>query len=150
MINIFIIKIKISYIECDKMKKSTQYTISIIAGLLLLAFGILYNIHDQTSKIISLIFITAGIMAIVVGAIKFNHVGKGLTHDERTARLNARAISYSWLVTFAAVTLLYWIDHFKLVNLSLSQVLGILFFTMILSSGVLQWTFQRKGVLNED
>ena len=136
MINIFITKIDILYKECEKMKKSTQYTISIITGLLLLAFGIIDTITNLTSKVISLIFINAGIIIIVVGLIRINQLGNGLTHDERTRKLGARAVSFSWTITFVAVNLFYWINYFKVVDLNLSQVLGLLFFIMILSASL--------------
>ena len=118
------------------MKKSTQYTISIITGLLLLAFGILDTVTNLTSKVISLIFINAGIIIMAVGLIRVNQLGNGLIHDERTRKLGARAVSFSWIITFVAVNLFYWINYFKVVDLNLSQVLGLLFFIMILSASL--------------
>lgn len=71
--------------------------------------------------------------------------------DERLARaLGARALSYSWLLTFVLVNILFWIDYIKVLTLSASHILGILLFTMTLSAGAMQYFLKKRGIINED
>lgn len=128
------------------MKEKKQYAITIIAGLLLISFGISCQLAGFANEIISLIFANAGVIMVVVGVMRFNRHGGGLTKDERTRELGARALSYSWLITFVMLNVIFWIDYFKIIELTLSHGLGILLFIMVLSAGILQWIFKRKGL----
>ena len=129
----------------EKMKERKQYAITIIAGLLLIFLGLIYQLTDFANEIISLIFINAGTIITVIGVIHFNKFGERLTQDERTRMLGARALSGSWLITFVTLNIIFWIDYLEIIGLAISQVLGIMLFVMVLSAGILQWILKRKG-----
>ena len=128
------------------MNERKQYVITILAGLLLISLGVFYQLTDLANEIISLIFINAGTIITFIGVIKFNRFGAGLTQDERTRKLGAIALSYSWLITFVTLNIIFWIDYLEIIRLTISQGLGIMLFVMVLSAGILQWILKRKMV----
>lgn len=131
-----------------KIKK--QYTMTIIAGILLVFLGIFYQISSLAKGMIPLIFMNAGTILIVIAVLAHNRYGAGITQDERTRTLGARALSYSWLLTFFLVNVLFWIDYTKVLTLSASHILGILLFTMTLSAAIIQSFLKKRGIINED
>jgi len=131
------------------MNKKKQYVITIIAGLLLISIGIFYHLTDLANENISFIFINVGTVMIVIGVIQFNKSGAGLSQDERTRKLGARALSYSWLITFVTLNIIFWIDFLEIIRLTISQGFGIMLFVMVLSAGNLQWMLKRRGIAND-
>ncbi|MHA1873276.1 MAG: hypothetical protein ACTSVB_04095 [Candidatus Heimdallarchaeaceae archaeon] len=131
-----------------KIKK--EYTTSIIAGIVLVFLGIFFQISNLAKGIIPLIFMNAGTIMIVIAVLAHNKYGAGITQDERTRAIGARALSYSWLFTFVLINVLFWIDYTKIIELNTSHVLGIIFFTMILSASIIQSLLKKRGVINED
>lgn len=127
-----------------------QYMTTIIAGIILVFLGIFFQISGLASGIIPLVFMNAGTILIVIAVISHNRYGAGITQDERTRAIGARALSYSWLLTFVLVNILFWIDYTKVLKLSGSHILGIILFTMTLSGGIIQSFLKRRGVINED
>lgn len=130
------------------MKK--QYLVTIIAGIILVFLGIFYQISNLAKGVIPLFFMNAGTILIVIAVLSHNKYGAGITQDERTRALGARALSYSWLLTFVFVNALFWIDYTKVLTLSASHILGILLFTMTLSAAVIQSFLKKRGIINED
>ncbi len=131
-----------------KIKK--QYAMTIIAGILLIFLGIFYQISSLAKGVIPLIFMNAGTIMIVIAVLAHNKYGVGITQDERTRALGARALSYSWLLSFVVVNVLYWVDYTKMVALTVGLALGIMLFTMTLSAGIIQMFLKKRGTIDED
>ena len=66
-------------------------------------------------------------------------------NDEWTKKLGTYAATYSWLLTLVFIALLFWIDYFTVVELTVTQALGTTLFVMVLSMNVFRWYFSRKG-----
>ena len=131
-----------------KIKK--EYAMAIIAGIILVFLGIFFQLSDLAEGIIPLVFMNTGTILMVIAVIAHNRYGAGLTQNERTRALGARALSYSWLLTFVLTNILFWIDYTKVLTLSASHILGIILFTMTLSAGMIQSFLKKRGVINED
>ncbi|GEM_PF-3833595 len=65
--------------------------------------------------------------------------------DERTNKLSAYAASWSWMITFITVTILFWIDYVKYIEFSASQMINIIFWLMLLSLMIARWVVFTKG-----
>ena len=65
--------------------------------------------------------------------------------DERTRKLSAYAASWSWLITFITVTILFWIDYVKYIDFSASQMINIIFWLMLSSLMIARWVVFSKG-----
>jgi hypothetical protein len=104
-----------------------------ITGLLLMALGFIYQALNLAGNLISLIFINAGIIVLVISTLKYNRLGAGIDQDEMTRKISSRALSYSWLLTFTTLNIIFWLDYLKLFNLTVQSLLGFLIFLMIFS-----------------
>jgi amino acid transporter len=109
-----------------------------IAGMLSVAF-------QEVDKSISISLISIGLIIFVVTVFRLFRKGDLPDKDERTKKLAAYGITYSWLLTLVLIAVLYWVIYFKLVELTAGGVLGILLFFMIVSSNVFRWYFMQKG-----
>ena len=65
--------------------------------------------------------------------------------DERTIKLGAYGTSWSWMLTFIFVALLYWGDYVKLIQIPASAALGLVFFFMTVTMIAFRWYYLRKG-----
>lgn len=131
-----------------KIKK--EYAMTITAGVILVFLGIFFQASNLAKGIIPLAFMNSGTIMIVIAVIAHNRYGAGITQDERTRALGTRALSYSWLLTFVLINILFWIDYTKVLTLTKDHILGILFFSMTLSASIFQFFLKKRGVLNED
>lgn len=127
----------------DKMEKytKTMYSIAVIlimAGVFVVAF-----VDGYQEMAISLINI-GGVM-IFITFIRAKRFKNGPMKDERTVKIGSYGLSYSWFVTLIVVAMLFWIDYFELVQLTVDQVLGLLILVMAVTAKGFQWYLFRKG-----
>ena len=128
------------------MKKEKEYKTSIIAGMLLMAFGSFFYFSELASNVVSLIFINLGIILVVVKTIQLNKFGAGVVQDERTRKISTMGISYSWLITFVFLNILFWVDSLQIVSMGLNQGVSIVIFVMILSAVFFKYILKRKNI----
>jgi len=65
--------------------------------------------------------------------------------DERTDKLAAHAASWSWMITFITVTILFWIDYVKYIEFTATQIINIIFWLMLFSIMITRWIIHSKG-----
>lgn len=126
------------------MNRKKKYVVSIIAGLFLIVLGFLYQIFNIAGNVISLIFINAGIIVMVVAVMKYNKLGAGVVQDEMTRTVSAQSLAHSWIVTFVVMNMLFWIDYLQLVHMSSQVIFSILIFTMLISATLFKQLLYRK------
>ena len=129
------------------MKKAKKFSLYLIAGTILVLLGLFYEIMMDPNEILTIIFVTGGSVIILTSVLKYSTYGE-VSHDERTRRLGSAALSVSWLITFILVNVLFWIDYFELLDLTVAQNMGIILFFMVLSGAILQWLYRKKGDIN--
>ncbi len=110
----------------------------IVAGLIMIAF---LDTHAQ----IAISLINIGAVMVFATFIKMKRMRKGAIRDERTVKIGAYGLSYSWLLSIVLLSVLFWVDHMKLVQLTVTQVLAIMIFVMAFSARGFQWYLFRKG-----
>ncbi|WMW23996.1 hypothetical protein RE474_07755 [Methanolobus sediminis] len=94
---------------------------------------------------IGISLVNIGTIAIFITFIKAKRYRNGPVKDERTIKIGAYGLSYSWLITFILISLLFWVDNFEIVMLTVKEVLAILMVTMIVTAKGIQWYLFRKG-----
>jgi len=100
-----------------------EYNIRILLGIALLLLGIAVEIiWNGVYSPLTSGFVAAGIAFIIGSAVKHLKFGEGPDRDERTMKLNAFALAYAWLVTFAFMSLLILLDRY-MVKLTVSRLL---------------------------
>lgn len=66
-------------------------------------------------------------------------------HDERTKKISGMGFTYSWLAVFLFVSLLAGLDAVNMLNLTISQVLAIIFLFMLLGTYMILWYYDKKS-----
>ena len=122
-----------------------KYVHRLILGIALMTAGVLSKAFLDTDILIPIILINTGLIILVVTAFSLFRRGDLPDRDERTKKLAAYGITYSWLLTLVVITVLFWVQYFELAELTANGVLGILLFFMIISANVFRWYFMRKG-----
>jgi len=125
------------------MEKKYLYTL--VLGITIMVAGMLSIAFQEVDKSVSISLISIGLIILLVTVFRLFRKGELPDRDERTKKLAAYGITYSWLLTLVLITVLYWMEYFKLVELTVGGVLGILLFFMIVSSNVFRWYFMQKG-----
>lgn len=126
------------------MQRKHAHT-TIVAGLLLILLAIVYDLALGVDPVITLTFVNAGTIMIVIAAIALNRAGRDQPQDERTRKLGAYGLAKSWFVTFIGLNLLFWIDYLELAALTARHIVSILMALMLLSALVFQWNYKRHG-----
>jgi O-antigen/teichoic acid export membrane protein len=126
------------------MKKQTKAWWLIAKGAVLAALmlAVLWRGVNtvSVSAVISMI-----IAAIVVGFLRWKRTAEVPEGDERTKKLGAYAATYSWLLTLVLIAVLFWVDYFTVVKMTVAQALGTTLFVMVLSMNMFRWYFYRRG-----
>lgn len=78
-------------------------------------------------------------------ALRLWRSGEDIEADERTKKIGAYGLSYSWLLTLILLFLLFWIDRLALIALTAGDVLLAAILVMTISAKLFQWHLSRKG-----
>lgn len=122
-----------------------KYKYKMLIGLGILLAGMLVTAFLEVDILIPIVLINTGLIVFLATVFKLFKSGDLPDKDERTKKLAAYGITYSWFLTLVLITVLTWVDYFKLFELTARGVLGILLFFMIISANVFRWYFMRKG-----
>lgn len=130
------------------MKKEYKYYIGIGAAEFLVAIilQIFWSGIDTiwVSRITS-ILITVGIVSIALGVGRHMIYKERPEEDERTKKISALTLSYSWIVTLVLVGVLLLLDKWDIFKMTVMQALGLTMFVMIVVAIVAELYLKRKG-----
>jgi len=122
-----------------------RYKYSLYAAIIAVIIGVIASILQVGNGDVSNILINIGVAIIAVLLVRLKRTGNLPEKDERTQKLGAYGLSYSWFITFLVLNLLFWIDRLQFVQLSVSSVIIILFILMLVTAKGFQWYFLSKG-----
>ncbi|MCO5381116.1 MAG: hypothetical protein NHB15_02490 [Methanosarcina barkeri] len=125
------------------MKKEYKYRLAL--GVVLILAGILSAAFFEVNTSIPIFVITMGSVIFVITAFRLFKNGELPDSDERTKKLAAYGITYSWLLTLMLIAVLFWVEYFKLIELTTEGTLGVLLIFMSISANVFRWYFMRKS-----
>ena len=123
----------------------TRYVIKIAAGAILAAAGFLLPFLIDGIEALSSILVTIGLVTIAVVVMRYWRFRDELESDERTKKLGAYGLSYSWLLTLIFLAVLFWVDYLGVLALTVDSVLLSTILLMGLSARIFQWYFFRQG-----
>ena len=121
------------------------YRYKLVLGITIMLAGMLSAAFHTFDMSISIFLINLGLILFVITAFRLFRLGGLPDRDERTKKLAAYGITYSWLLTLILIAVLYWVDYFKLIKITVGGVLGILLIFMSISANVFRWHFMQKG-----
>ncbi|MBD3238186.1 MAG: hypothetical protein GF332_00905 [Candidatus Moranbacteria bacterium] len=120
------------------MTNKRQYLILISLGLILMFLGFVLSHFNIISELSGLVFLNGGIVLSVVSILKFNRFGAGVTQDEMTRNFSSQSLAYSWLITFVAVNIMFWIDYLGVYKFNAQSIFTIIIFLMLFSSAIIK------------
>jgi hypothetical protein len=117
----------------------------VIFGLFFLAIGVIQHLTGTGSEATTGMFVTSGVVVLVFAGARAIRPDEGPEQDERTRRIGAYGITYSWFVTLVYLFALFWAENLEFLALSSTDVILSSILLMAISAKVFQWWFFRKG-----
>lgn len=121
--------------------KNTSYTLAFI----LMFLGILIIGFYEKYLMAGISILNAGSVIFFFTYIKIKRSQKQPLKDERTTKIGAYGLSYSWLITFVLISVMFWIEATGIILITAKQILVILMVTMMVTAKGIQWYLFRKG-----
>ena len=129
-----------------QISSEQRYLYRMAAGSILLIWGIAeVLLNPSGDSILPTVLLAAGLAFLVTGVIRRRKYGEGAEHDERSKRVGAWGMSYSWYLSLIIIWILFLLDHFRLVELTVGEALGGSLLAMTLSAVAFQVYLARKG-----
>lgn len=125
------------------MKQKNKISIAVALSFIALGIALTALKINVSSPIMSGIF-AVGLSMLFVSLYKHFKFGEGVDEDERTKKVTARALSFSWFATLIIITMMMQADRLN-VKLEAEGALGIVFFFMVLTLSAFRWYFDKKG-----
>jgi len=126
------------------MKKIYAYKMAF--GLALFGVGMcVIPFLEDFDPLVSFTLISSGVIIVAFTAYRHMKYKDAPEGDERTKKLGAYGITYSWLATLLFVAGLYWTNYFGILDLTVQQTTGSMFFVMIITAIAFQRFFFWKG-----
>lgn len=122
-----------------------KYISRLVIGIVILVMGLLLAAFHRFNILISIFLISFGLIFFVVTAFRLFRQGDLPNRNERTKKLAAYGITYSWLLTLVIISVLSLVEYFGLAELTARWVLWLLLFFMIVSANLFRWYFMQKG-----
>jgi len=118
----------------------------VIAGSVLVLWGIAeLLLNPSGDSILPTVLLAAGLAFLVTGVSRRKKYGEGAEQDERSRRIGAWGMSYSWVLSLTFVWSLFLLDHFRVVIITAGAALGASLIVMTFSAVVFQMYLFRKG-----
>jgi hypothetical protein len=122
-----------------------RYMYKLTLGIIILLAGIVSATFYKHEAAVSSFLISMGLILFILTALRLFRQGDLPDRDERTKKLAAYGITYSWLLTLVLISVFYLANYLKLVEFTAGSVLGMLLIFMTISANVFRWYFMRKG-----
>jgi hypothetical protein len=128
-------------------KSRTWITVLLIFGIALLIAGLgellFMPIGDPGNMAIS--FVTFGFILVFLAGAKLFRDETDFLQDERTRKIGAYGLSWSWFLTFIMLFGFFWLDYLGIYKPDAGTLAVILILLMGVSARVFQWHLLRKG-----
>lgn len=117
----------------------------VIFGFLFLAIGVFQHLAGTGADATTGMFITSGVVVLVFAGARAMREDEGPEQDERTRRIGAYGITYSWFITLLYLFALFCAENMGLLALASTDVILSSILLMAVSAKVFQWWFFRQG-----
>ena len=122
-----------------------RYAIQIAAGAVLAAAGLILPFLTGGAEALSSILVSIGLVILMVAALRHWRFRDEPEKDERTQRIGAYGISWSWFLTLVFLAILFWVNYLGVLVLTAETVLLSTILLMGISARIFQWYFFRQG-----
>jgi len=117
----------------------------IIVGAVMTLAGGAVSIMTGVDAIAGSILLITGLVFLLTGVVRHRRYGDDPESDERSERLGAYGLSYSWFTGLLFITGLYWLDYSGYVHLETQAALALSVIVLAFSAVLFQLVLFRKG-----
>jgi len=128
-------------------KSRTWITVLFIFGIALLFAGLsemLFMPVDEPGNT-AIPFVTFGFILVFLAGARLYRDDNNFLQDERTRKIGAYGLSWSWFLTFIVLFGFFWLDYLGIYKPDAEALSVILILLMGVSAKVFQWYLFRKG-----
>ena len=125
------------------MKPRNLYRI--IIGALMVISGIVSILVTAGEVIIGSVLLCAGLVFVITGILRHRRYGDDPESDERSKKIGAYGITYSWLTGLFFMTGLFWLDYLGILMLGTQNALALSIVVLALSAVIYQTYLFRRG-----
>jgi hypothetical protein len=133
--------------ERSFFKSRTWMTVMFIFGIALLMAGlvelVLMPAEDGGNTALS--FVTFGFIMVLLAGSRLYRGEPHFLQDERTRRIGAYGLSWSWFLTFIALFVFFWLDYLGIYSPGAGTLSVVLILLMGVSAKAFQIYLFRKG-----
>lgn len=128
-------------------KSRSWITVMCILGILLVGTGMinLASQPDDSSPGPASMFISAGFVLTILSGLRLWKGEKNYLQDERTRRIGAYGLSWSWFLTFMVLFGVFWADYLHIWSPDAQMLSVLLILLMGISAKGFQVYLFRKG-----
>jgi len=123
-----------------------RFVLTIVVGFLVWVVGSVLSIFYDEMAFSALS--TAGMVMVVIGVVYLLRKRKGVHKDELTRRIAEKAAGWSWFITLFVLLVVFWLDHFQVVVLSVKGLIAILYVVLVGTMIGFQQYFWHTGNLD--
>jgi hypothetical protein len=139
--------------EPNTKKKSRFFTsqtwisVMFLIGVFLLGIGLieLTLMPVTVEGNFSAAYISAGTVLVILAGLRLYRGGKAYLQDERTKKIGAYGLSWSWFLTFLVLFAVFWANYLGLWSPDAGTLSVILILLMGISAKAFQLWFFREG-----
>lgn len=128
-------------------KSRAWVTIMFALGILLTGIGMveMILIPDGTSSYFASSFVSMGVILTLLSGLRLWKGESNYMQDERTKKIGAYGLSYSWFLTFLVLFGIFWADYLHLWSPDARTLSVLLILMMGISAKSFQVYLFRKG-----
>lgn len=132
-------------------KSRAWITIMFVFGILMIGAGMYDMILSQegTSPGFASAFISAGFVLTILSGLRLLTGEKNYMQDERTKKIGAYGLSWSWFLTFLVLFGIFWADYLQIWSPDGKTLSVLLILLMGISAKGFQLYLFRKGDVGE-
>ncbi len=123
------------------MMKIRNYHAGIALGAVLILSGLLLPLLGYNASFLAV----AGVAALGVTLIKRWRLGNQPEKDERTSKIRAFSLAYSWMVSLILATAIFSAVNFGMIAIDALTALAATIYIMTGSAIIFIFTLQRRG-----
>jgi hypothetical protein len=125
------------------MKPRNLYRI--VIGLMMTVSGVVTIQMTSGDAIVGTMLLCAGLAFLITGIVRHLRDGDEPESDERSKKIGAYGLSWSWLTGLFFMFGLFWLDYLGILRLSAQNALAASLLVLALSAVMFQTYLFRKG-----
>lgn len=119
---------------------------AVFAGIAIITIGIYAAIFTQLNGLMKSTIVSVGTAMLAVGILMYWRSRSGeVMYDERTLKIQNKALAASWWLTYVFIAALFWVDSMGIAKFTAESFGGLLLFEMVVTYMIAKWWLGGRG-----